>query len=113
MLVGTRDVATRSIKRDSLPHRSMICSARPRRLARRCDTQDVTVRYAGERADDVASSALDRAIGSASQRQQSSNQYHACWARGRGCRRATFVNEFSVSFSDFDNHITRWSPAPS
>ena len=66
---------------------------------------DVIVRYSGQREDDISSSALDRAIGTASQRQQSRNRLHSVlgtWTRVLSSRA---VNSLSVSYSDFENTI--------
>src|SRR4051794_14707176 len=74
-LVGSRDAAARTIRRSfaAAPLDDLLGSARidwhPR------DTDSVMVRYAGEKADDTSPSTLDRAIGSASYRQASSNRY--------------------------------------
>ena len=51
--------------------RSTICSARSALDWRASAADDVMVRYSGQREDDISASAVDRAIGSASQRQQS------------------------------------------
>ena len=85
-----------------------------RRLARR-RADAVMVRYAGERADDTGASTLDRAIGSASQRQASVNRYQsACWASWtRVARRRDCVNASRASRSARSTTASiRSRPAP-
>ena len=55
---------------------------------------DVMVRYSGQREDDISASAVDRAIGTASQRQQSENRLHAVlgsWTRVLSSARGQFA----------------------
>jgi hypothetical protein len=71
---------------------------------------DLTMRYSGQREEDISASTLDRAAGSASQRQQSHNRHHALlgsWTRVLSNRA---VNAASVSYSDFDNRIVPVQP---
>ena len=70
------------------------------------------MRYGGERADDVASSARDRAIGSASQRQESLNKYHNVLGTWTWVRSETAVNALSISEGTFDNHIDPLGTGP-
>ena len=58
----------------SPPRRSTICSGRYASDWRPSGTDGFVFRYSGERADDTAASTLDRAIGSAQQRQASRNR---------------------------------------
>jgi outer membrane receptor protein involved in Fe transport len=70
---------------------------------------DLTVRYSGQREDDISASTLDRPAGSASQRQKSRNRHHAVlgsWTKVL----SRAVNEFSASYSDFDNAIVPVQP---
>src|SRR5690606_32438419 len=60
--------------------------------------------------DDISASTIDRAIGSASQRQRSENRMHAVlgtWTRTLSPR---VVNTFSASVSGFDNAIAPVAP---
>ena len=70
------------------------------------------VRYAGERADDTGASSLDRAIGSASQRQRSRNSYHSVVGTWTRVISPTLVNAATVSFSTFDNAIAPVAAGP-
>jgi hypothetical protein len=105
VLVGVRDPAARSIGRtySLAPLDDLLGTLRlDWRLS---DNDDVMVRYSGQRADDIAASTLERAIGSASQRQESRNRLHAVlgsWTRVISPRA---LNVLSVSYSDFDNRI--------
>jgi len=65
----------------------------------------VGLRYVFEDQEDVAASTLDRAIGSASQRQDSRNRHHQgllTWTRTLG---SSAVNTLRVSYSDYGNAI--------
>jgi hypothetical protein len=71
---------------------------------------DVTIRYSAQREDDVAASSLDRAIGSATERQQSTNRLHSILGTWTRIVSPTAVSAFSVSFSSFDNQIVPVQP---
>ena len=108
--VGVRDTTSTSILRTFAP--APVDDTLPMlRLDWRAAPQDsVVFRYSYQHADDTAASALDRAIGSASQRQESRNRIHSAlgsWTRVLSTRA---VNELSVSYSAFDNSISPVSP---
>jgi hypothetical protein len=110
VLVGVRDPATRTIRRSyaDAPLDDLLTTARVDWRASGQD--DVTLRYSGQRQDDISASTIDRAIGSASQRQQSKNRMHSVlgtWTRVLSTRA---VNSFSASLSSFDNVITPVAP---
>ena len=101
VLVGTRDVATRDIPTSFAPapldDGLWLVRTDVSRGASR-----LMVRYAGEQATDTAASALERAIGSDTQRQTAENRYHGVfgsWAR----LGTTTVNDLQVSVSTFHN----------
>ena len=114
VLVGARDVATRTIRRTF----ARGAARRPARHRARVDWRPgaadaVMVRYAGERATDTGASTLDRAIGSASQRQRSREPLPV----GRRhldarARRRRLLNAATVSFSTFDNAIAPVARGP-
>jgi len=112
LLVGTRDLATRSIKRDfaAAPLDDLLGLGRVDWVPNA--THKLTVRYGGERAEDVASSARDRALGSASQRQQGLNKYHNVLGTWTWVPSATSVNALSLSVGTFDNHIDPLGSGP-
>jgi hypothetical protein len=104
-LVGTRDVATRTIRRSfaSAPLDDLLGSARVDWHPTTSDS--IVMRYAGEHASDTDASTLDRSIGSASYRQTGLNRYQSAvgsWTRVVSPR---VVNAFSVSFSTYRNQI--------
>ena len=112
MLVGARDVATRTIRRTFAPAPldDMLGSAR---VDWRSGGGDAFMfRYAGEHADDTGASSLDRAIGSASQRQRSRNGYQSIVGTWTRVANAALVNAATVSFSSFDNDIAPVAAGP-
>jgi hypothetical protein len=112
VLVGARDVATRTIRRTfaDAPLDDVLGSAR---VDWRPDDGDTfMVRYAGQHADDTGASSLDRAIGSASQRQRSRNGYQSIVGTWTRIANAALVNAATVSFSNFDNDIAPVAVGP-
>jgi outer membrane receptor protein involved in Fe transport len=108
--VGVRDPQARAINRTFAPAPLDDLLPTLRLDWRTTPSDSVTVRYSHQREDDIGASALDRAIGSASQRQESRNRIHAVlgsWTRVLSPRA---VNEVSVSFSSFDNFISPVEP---
>jgi hypothetical protein len=109
-LVGIRNTATRSISRGfaAAPLDDLLATFR---ADWHPATRDgLTFRYSGQREHDTASSASDRAIGSATQRQESRNRMHSgivTWNRVLSPRA---VNVFSGSVSSFDNAIDPVAP---
>lgn len=104
-VAGIRDTATRTIRRAFAPAPLDDLLGTFRADWHASSDDAVMVRYSGQREDDTSSSALDRAIGSASQRQQSRNRLHSAivtWTRTLSPRA---VNVFSGSVSTFDNAI--------
>jgi outer membrane receptor protein involved in Fe transport len=112
LLVGTRDTATQTIRRSFVeaPLDDLLGQVR---IDWRASANDsVMVRYAGEDAEDVASSGGDRPIASASQRQNSRNRYHSALGTWTRVLSPSSVNSLSVSYSDFDNKIVSLSTGP-
>ena len=105
VLVGSRDVTARTIRRSfaAAPLNDLLASARVD--WRPNDDDGLSIRYAAEDADDTAASALDRAIGSAEQRQASTNRYQSAVATWTRIVSSTLVNAATVSFSGFRNTI--------
>jgi hypothetical protein len=109
-LVGVRDTASRTIRRTFAPAPldDLLPTARMDWRVRATD--DVMFRYSAQRQDDIGASTIERAIGTASQRQQSRNRLHSAlvsWTRVLSSRA---VHSLSVSFSDFDNRIDPIEP---
>ena len=112
VVVGARDTASRTIRHTFAvaPLDDLLGSGR---LDWRPNALDsVTVRYAGERADDTGASTLDRAIGSASQRQASQNRYQSVVGSWTRVWTPTFVNVATASFSTFQNVINPLESGP-
>ncbi|MEO8075309.1 MAG: TonB-dependent receptor [Acidobacteriota bacterium] len=112
VLVGSRDPSTRTIRRlfAAAPLDDLLGSLR---VDYRPNSGDlITVRYAGERVDDTGASTLDRAIGSASQRQRSRNGYQSVAGSWTRILSPTIVQIGSLSFSTFHNQITPVAAGP-
>lgn len=104
-LVGTRDVARRTIVKSFAPAPLDDLLASGRIDWHPGPSDAVMLRYAGEGADDTGASTLDRLIGSASYRQASTNRSHSAvgsWTRIVSPR---IVNAFSTSYSTFHSQI--------
>lgn len=111
-LVGLRDLATRTIKRTfaEAPLNDLLSTER---IDWQPSDQDhLFFRYSLQREDDVAPSTLDRAIGSASQRQASTNNTHSFLTNYTRVLNARVVNSFSFGFSTFLNDIEPVNPGP-
>ncbi len=111
-LVGSRDLATRTIRRTFAPAPldDLLGSLRVDWHPREPDS--LMVRYSGERADDTGASTLDRAIGSASYRQASENRFQSIVGSWTRVVSPTVVNAFSASYSAFRNRIDPVSALP-
>ncbi len=111
-LVGSRDLATRTIRRTfaGAPLNDLLSTER---VDWQASAQDhLFFRYSLQREDDVAPSTLDRAIGSASQRQGSTNNTHSLLANYTRVLSPRAVNSFNFSFSTFFNDIEPVTPGP-
>ncbi len=111
VLVGTRDPSTRTISRGFAP-----APSRDRLWSLRVDSGGAAnrymARYAGEWAVDTAASSIERAIGSASQRQDGTNRYNSVLASWTSAPRANFVHSLSGSVSTFLNETLPVTTAP-
>jgi hypothetical protein len=111
-LVGLRDLATRTIRRTfaAAPLNDLLSTERVDWQP--TDQDHLFFRYSLQREDDVAPSTLDRAIGSASQRQGSTNNTHSLLANYTRVLNSRVVNSFNFSFSTFLNDIEPVTPGP-
>lgn len=112
VLVGTRNLATRSITRgfaDAPLHDTL---STERFDWRPSDQDQITARYSFQNEDSVAASTLIRAIGSASQRQSSSNKTHSLVLNYTRVLTARDINSFNFSVSDFINRTVPVTVAP-
>ena len=103
ILVGERNLATRTITRTfaAAPLDDLLGTARADWRLGKGD--QIGVRFSGERADDVAASAIERVIGSATQRQQSRNRYYSFHVNWAHVITPTAINNFSFSDNNFHN----------
>jgi hypothetical protein len=112
VLVGARDLATRSVRRDfaGSPFDDFMITNRidwaPNQANR------LSFRYSFERENGTAASTLVRSIGSASQRQSSENKSNSLLANYTYLISPTKVNTFSFSFSTFRNDTLPVAPGP-
>jgi outer membrane receptor protein involved in Fe transport len=104
-LVGSRDLATRSIIKGfaTAPLNDLLSTERLDWAPTIYD--HLTFRYSLQREDDIAPSSLIRSIGSATERQESRNNTHSFLARHDHILSPRALNSFSFGFSHFDNHI--------
>ena len=111
VLVGTRDPSTRTIARGFAP-----APLRDRLWSLRLDSggsaNRFMGRYAGEWAADTAASAVERALGSATQRQDGTNRYNSVLASWTSAPSGTFVNSLSGSVSTYLNETRPVVTAP-
>jgi hypothetical protein len=112
VLVGTRDTATRTIRKSFAPAPLDDVMASGRLDWVPGAAGHLTLRYAFQRSQDTAASGIDRAIGSASQRQTSTNRAHslmASWTRLLG---PSSTNLLRVAYSDYENGTVPVAPGP-
>ncbi|HLE63228.1 MAG TPA: TonB-dependent receptor, partial [Pyrinomonadaceae bacterium] len=111
-LVGSRELATRTIRKGFAlaPLNDLLSTERID--WRPSDEDQLTFRYSLQREDDVAASTLDRAIGSASLRQASTNNTHFFLTSYTRVLSPRDVNSFNFSVSDFFNDIEPLTPGP-
>lgn len=112
VLVGTRDLATRSIRRgfaDS-PLDDFMTTNRLDWAATAKDT--LSFRYSFQREEGTTASTLIRSIGSASQRQTSENKSNSFVANYTRLLSPSDLNSFNFSFSSFRNDTLPVAPGP-
>jgi outer membrane receptor protein involved in Fe transport len=112
VLVGTRDLATRTIRRDfaGSPLDDFMTT---NRIDWSPTAQDsLNFRYSYQREKGTNASSLVRSIGSASQRQTGENKSHSFIANYDRLLTPRDVNSFTFSFSDFINQTLPVTPGP-
>jgi outer membrane receptor protein involved in Fe transport len=111
VLVGSRNTSTRTIDRSfaTAPLNDGLWLVR-------VDTGGVTnrfgVRYAGQDATDTAASALERAIGSATQRQRALNRYHSVYGTWTSTPSNSVVNAFHMGVVTYLNQTNPVATLP-
>ncbi|MGE3958500.1 MAG: TonB-dependent receptor [Vicinamibacterales bacterium] len=111
VLVGARDTAARTIRRSFAPA-PLDDALWSVRVDAGSGLNRGTVRYAGERATDTSASAVERAIGAATQRQEAMNRYHAVLGTWTAVRAGGFVNALNASVSTYLNQTTPTAALP-
>jgi len=112
VLVGTRDLASRSIRHgfaDS-PLDDFMTTERVDWTPSSDDR--LGLRYSFQREKGIAASTLVRSIGSASQRQSSENKSHSFLANYSRVISPRDINNFNFTFSDFINDTLPVTPGP-
>ena len=112
VLVGERDLATRTIRRGfaSAPLDDFLTTNRVDFHPSVLDL--LSFRYSYEREKGTAASTLVRSIGSASQRQTGQNTSHSFLASYDRTLSPNLVNSFKFTFSDFENDTLPVTPGP-
>jgi len=112
VLVGSRDLATRSIRKGfaAAPLNDLLSTERLDWAP--TDTDHFTFRYSLQRENDIAPSSLIRSIGSATERQESRNNTQSFLTRYDHILNPRVINSFSFSFNHFDNNIDPVSVGP-
>ena len=112
VLVGTRDLTTRSIRRGFAPSPLTDFLTTERFDWSPNEADRLSFRYSYQREKIVAASTLVRAIGSASQRQSSQNKTNSLLANYTRVLSPRDVNSFNFSFSTFINQTLPVTPGP-
>ena len=112
VLVGTRNLASRTITRDFAPSPLDDFMTTNRLDWKPTHRDSLSFRYSFQREDGITASTLARSIGSASQRQSSENKSHSFLAGYTRILSPRDLNEFRFSFSDFINDTLPVTPGP-
>jgi hypothetical protein len=112
VLVGTRDLASRSIRRGfaGAPLNDFLTTERVDWTPTENDR--ISFRYSYQREKNVAASTLVRSIGSASQRQSSENRANSFLGNYTRVLSSRDVNSLNFSFSTFINQTVPVTPGP-
>ena len=112
VLVGERNLATRSIVRGFAPSPLDDFLTTERLDWSPTQKDSVSFRYSFQRENGINASTLVRSIGSASQRQSLENKTHSFLARHSRIISPRFANNLSFGFSDFINDTLPVTPGP-
>jgi carboxypeptidase family protein/TonB-dependent receptor-like protein len=112
LLVGQRDTTTRTIKRAFAPAPVNDALGTGRIDWRPTNSDSFNLRYSIQREDDVAAASLQRAIGSATQRQAATNHFDSVLSNYTRVMSSTAVNSFSFGFNRFVDTINQVTPGP-
>jgi len=112
LLVGERDVAARVIRTTFAPAPLNDLLATGRLDWRPNDRDSFSLRYSAQREDDISAASLQRAIGSATQRQVAANDFDSLQSNYTRVFSPTAVNSLSFSFSRYVDTIGQVTPGP-
>jgi outer membrane receptor protein involved in Fe transport len=112
LLVGERDVASRTIRRTFAPAPLNDLLGTGRFDWRPNGQDSVSVRYSIERENDVSAASLQRAIGSAMQRQAATNDFDSVLSNYTRIFSPSIVNSFSFNFSRYIDTIDQITVGP-
>src|SRR5690349_5049772 len=112
VLVGARDLATRSIRRGFAASPLDDFLTTDRFDFAPSENDQLNFRYSFQRENGITASTLARAIGSASQRQSSLNRTHSLLGNYSHVVSSRDVNNFSFSFGAFLNDTLPVAPGP-
>ena len=112
VLVGERNVATRTIRQNFAPAPLDDLLGLARGDWKPSDYDSLSFRYAIERLDAIDATKLDRAIGSASQRQNLNNNHQAFLTNWTRVLSPSAVNSFSFSVNNFINRTLPVATGP-
>ncbi|HEU4506815.1 MAG TPA: TonB-dependent receptor [Pyrinomonadaceae bacterium] len=112
VLVGTRDLASSTIRRDFAPSPLDDFMTTNRIDFYPSHKNQFSFRYSFQREEGITASTLVRSIGSASQRQSSENKVHSFGANHTLFISPREVNNFNFTFSDFINETVPVAPGP-
>lgn len=112
VLVGERDVIARQIRRTIAQAPLDNILGLMRGDLKLTNNDLLMIRYAMERIDSTGVTKLDRAIGSASQRQQMINNHQTLLTNWNRIISPNSVNSFSFSFNDFSNKTSPLTAGP-
>ncbi|MBK7597973.1 MAG: TonB-dependent receptor [Acidobacteria bacterium] len=112
VLVGERNVATKTITRNFAPAPLNDPLGLVRIDWHPGERDQIGLRYAIERAEDTSVSTLERSIGSAAQRQQSRNNYHSFLGNWTRTLTPTVLNSFNAGFTNYENNTQPTGTGP-
>ncbi|HWP44021.1 MAG TPA: carboxypeptidase-like regulatory domain-containing protein, partial [Blastocatellia bacterium] len=112
VLVGERDTATRTIRRGFAPAPLNDLLGTARGDWHPSNQDQLNFRYSIQREESVAASSLIRPIGSASERQQSDNNFQTFQVRHTRVLSINALNSFTFSVNNFINKTVPVTPGP-
>ncbi len=112
LLVGERDLATRTIKRTFAPAPLNDLLGTGRFDWRGAGADSFNLRYSIQREDDISAANLQRAIGSATERQSATNHFNSVLSNYTRVISPTAINSFSFSITRYIDTIDPVTTGP-